>query len=68
MSEKRSGHPYWVHETIMGCGDVLATWGEEKQQRTVTGACTSRLAALAQCHAFQRIAGILGNLCDNNAL
>lgn len=75
MSEKRSGHPYWIHETVMGCGDVLATWGEEKQQRTVAetagvivgrkpahifiaGTGSSHLAALAQCHAFQRIAGI----------
>jgi glucosamine 6-phosphate synthetase-like amidotransferase/phosphosugar isomerase protein len=32
MSENRSGHPFWIYETIMRCGDVLASWREEKQQ------------------------------------
>lgn len=75
MNDKRTGHPYWVYETIMASGDVLASWGAEQQRRTVeetaativgrrptyvflAGTGSSHLAALAQTHAFHRIAGM----------
>lgn len=75
MNIKRTGHPYWIYDTIMNCGNVLESWHHEKQQRKVeeiadviaerkpahiflAGTGSSHLAALAQCHAFNRIAGI----------
>lgn len=75
MNAKRTGHPYWIYETIMNCGNVLESWNHEKQQRKVeeivdaiverkpahiffAGTGSSHLAALAQSHAFSRIAGI----------
>jgi glucosamine--fructose-6-phosphate aminotransferase (isomerizing) len=75
MSEKRNGHPYWIYETILNCGRVLASWHDEKQKNKVeeiadtlverkpahifvAGTGSSYLAALAQSHAFNRIAGI----------
>jgi glucosamine 6-phosphate synthetase-like amidotransferase/phosphosugar isomerase protein len=35
MTTKRNGHPYWIYETIMSCGDVLATWNQKRQSEKV---------------------------------
>jgi glucosamine--fructose-6-phosphate aminotransferase (isomerizing) len=35
MNAKRTGHPYWIYETIMSSGKVLDSWQHEKQQSKV---------------------------------